>query len=287
MHAGPNHWLAQLVCLTTIIVMLATAHSMLTDHAGRRAIKQHNRAQNMGALKRAWLTQGAVRIDPIPAYYFGTQSVTGNGTLGGLGALGDALVFGMADDPVTLRLPLSALRWVSFAILKNSAIEDGATTVLAVHAVQDAKWQIHVFRAPDPLAVAHRFHEGVGVPVMREFDLGPAEIDIFEQDIYGQWNYQTRGTAYLAPDHLLVTGPAALNLNNLHAIALGPAKGLGQVTARLLRLSYRREDGSLGGLGLQMSRLEAHRWAESLSRRTSIPMQVYGERKGKEEKLAD
>ncbi|WP_119067837.1 hypothetical protein [Aggregatilinea lenta] len=256
------------------------------ERAERRALKHHNPSQSMAALKRVWLAKGAVRIDPMPAYYCGTQPTTEPSTLGGLGVLDDTLVFGTAGDALKLRLPISALRWISCAVVKDSSLDGGTTTGLMLHVEQDAQWQIHAFRVSDPLAVGHLFHEVLGVPVMRAFDLGPAKVAVFEQDIYGHWNYQSRGVAYLAPDRLLIDGKTALHVADLRTIVVGPARGLSEVTAWLLRLSYQHGDGGLGGLGVQMPRAYAQRWADAMSSRSGVPVQVYDGRKGKGEKLA-
>ncbi len=283
------------LCFVSLAVMvyLGVKMILITDENEPREPQHHNPSQNMAALKRAWLAKGDVRINPMDAYYYGKQMIyygaqtnRSSSTLGGLGVLDDTLVFGTAGDALKLRLPISALRWISCAVVKDSSLDGGTTTGLMLHVEQDAQWQIHVFRVPDPLAVAHLLHEVLGVPVMRAFDLGPAKVAVFEQDIYGHWNYQSRGVAYLAPDRLLIDGKTELHLADLRTIVVGPARGLSEVTAWLLRLSYRRGDGSLGGLGLQMDRKEASTWADAMSSRTGVLVQVYDGRKGKDEKLA-
>ena len=287
MEAAVNTWLDQLCCLTMLVTMVVVAHKLFIRRDEEQVPNRHDPSQNMGALKRVWLAKGDVRIDPIPAYYYGTQTITKKSTLGGLGVINSLIVFGTADEPITLQLPISALRWASCTILKDNSLEDGTTTGLMLHVERGQWWDVHVFRVVAPSGIAGRLHAVLGVPSnMRDFDLGPAQVAVFEQDIYGQWNYQARGTAYLAPDRLLIDWMTALRFADLRTIAVGPARGLSQVTARLLRLSYRHDDGSLAGLGLQMDLAYAARWADAISSRTDIPVQVYDGRKGKDEKLA-
>jgi hypothetical protein len=253
----------------------------------RQPVRRNSLLQNMGSLKRAWLTMGDVRIAPVPAYYYAApHDSRPKSVLGGIGILDNWLVFGVANHPMMLRLPLSALRWASCAVLKDLSLEDGTTTALMLHIERDGRWQIYAFRVPAPLDLANLIYEVAGIPTLREFDLGPAEVVVFRQDIYGRWEKSGHGTAYLAPDRLLIDGRTALHFADLRGIAVSAALGVHQVPNALLRLSYRREDGSLGGLGIQMSRLDAGRWAGAISRRTSIPMQVYEGRKGKAEKQA-
>ncbi|WP_119067836.1 hypothetical protein [Aggregatilinea lenta] len=241
------------------------------------------------SLSRTWAAVGAMRIDPTPAYYYGMPQdrYTWRSELGSLGIAGDWLVFGMARHPFSLQMPVSALRWVSCAILEDAALTGETSLGLMLHFEQGTRWNVRVFQVPAPSGVAAQLHDVLGVSTnMRDFDLAPAAVTVFEQDIYGQWNYQTRGTAYLAPDRLLIGWKTVLRVADLRTITLGPARGLSLTTAWLLRLSYRHGDGSLGGLGLQMDRKEASTWADAMSSRTGVLVQVYDGRKGKDEKLA-
>jgi hypothetical protein len=242
-------------------------------------------------VRTEWVREGrVVHYGPVGAYCYGSRpkSLYPGGTFGALGLVGECLFFsGHRSDWKNVTLPFEEVRWIG---LRSIRVQAGRATVnkraLIVHAESPGGWCVYAFTTGDLDELARQLAAQCGQMVHQDGreDFGPMNATRLTEDVYGQWHRDHADALYLAPDRLLFGWGSAIHLvqmRRVEVLARGGLESLNPFVGDLLRIEYAGADEGHAAVGFVVRR--ARKWAETIARRTGVPVQIHAGRKKKRE----
>jgi hypothetical protein len=180
------------------------------------------------------------------------------------------------DKTPTVGLPLHEIGWICH---QNMSLQERDTLAtqeaLTLHCVSGNHWGVFTFVSPQAEELARQIQEQTDAHYNSHYVIyGPEEVELRQQNIYGQWStQQKKAVLYLAPDRLLTNWQSWIELSQIQTLALMPDN--------ILKINYISDQ--LHMVGIEFSHEQAILWAEYLERATRLTVENLAGRKKKSE----